>query len=379
MLIDVLSPRDVIVRLLAQADVAIDGSRPWDLTVNDDRFYGRVLRHGSLGAGESYMDGWWDCRAIDELAVRILSADLFARLSRPTQLLLGISAQRFLDRQSGKRSNVVAQQHYDLSTRMFEAMLGHTMNYSCAYWRKAHDLDAAQRDKMDLVCRKLQLAPGLRLLDIGCGFGSFANYAAQRYGCVVTGITNSAEQLTYARNVCRDLPAQILLMDYRDPNLKGLGQFDRVVSVGMFEHVGLRNHRRFVDLCYDLLNERGLMLLHSIGRTVDASIDLWVDRYIFPNSYLPTMADVSRAIYGRMVMEDWHNFGADYDRTLLAWYARFQAWASEQPGRVEERFRRMWTYYLLTFAGAFRVRQRLQLWQIVLSRGGVQGGYVSVR
>jgi cyclopropane-fatty-acyl-phospholipid synthase len=374
-----ISSRDIVTRLLGHAGVEVGGNRPWDVIVNDDRFYGRVLREGSLGAGESYMDSWWDCGAIDELTARVLSANLFARLSRPTSLLLAISAQRCLNRQRGRRSDEVALRHYDLGSEMFESMLGQTMNYSCAYWLRANDLDAAQRDKMDLICRKLHLLPGLKVLDIGCGFGGFARYAAQRYGCSVTGITNSAEQHAYALRLCRDLPVQVLLMDYCDPQLRRLGKFDRIVSVGMLEHVGRKNYGTFVNLCCDLVGEQGLMLLHSIGRTVDTPIDLWVDRYIFPNSYLPTMADISKAVHGRMVMEDWQNFGADYDLTLLAWHARFEVWANERAGEIDKRFYRMWRYYLLTFAGAFRIRKRLQLWQIVLSKRGVPGGYMSIR
>ena len=292
-----MNSRKIVARLLGRAGIEIGGNRPWDIIVKDEQFYGRVLRDGSLGAGESYMDGWWECDAIDELTAKVLSVDLFTRLSRPTRLLVAISAQRLLNRQAGARSRKVAQLHYDFRTDLFEAMLGRTMNYSCAYWRDATDLDAAQRNKMDLVCRKLQFSPGLRVLDLGCGFGALAHHAAQHYGCLVTGVTNSSAQHAYARKLCDGLPVQFLLADYRDLLRSRIGKFDRIVSIGMFEHVGRKNHRLFITLCHDLLIEHGLMLLHSIGRTVDTPIDLWVDRNIFPNSYLPTMTDIASLIY----------------------------------------------------------------------------------
>ncbi|MFM7101910.1 MAG: cyclopropane fatty acyl phospholipid synthase [Verrucomicrobiota bacterium] len=367
-----------LTRLLELADVRVNGDRPWDLQVHDPRFFARVWQQESLGLGDSYVEGWWDCAAIDELTCRVLRADLPARMPPALPLILGRLRARLWNLQRGRGGRKVATLHYDAGNALFEAMLGPTMNYSCAYWRRAATLDEAQEHKMRLIARKLRLGPGDRLLDIGCGWGGLLRFVAEHYGCTGVGVTLSPEQQRYAADWCRGRPVEVLLADYRDPAL-ARGPFTKVVSVGMFEHVGARNHRRMLDLAAGLLPEGGLFLLHTFGRSVDASLDVWVDRHVFPNSYLPTIEDIGRASHGRLVMEDWHNFGADYDRTLMAWQERFDRWASAQgPAMTPER-RRAWRYYLLTFAGAFRARTRIQLWQVVFSRGGVPGGYQAPR
>jgi cyclopropane-fatty-acyl-phospholipid synthase len=277
--------------------------------------------------------------------------------------------------QSRSRAFIVGEQHYDLGNLLYQCMLDPRMTYTCGYWAKAGDLEQAQTDKLDLSCRKLGLQPGQRVLDIGCGWGSFAEFAARQYGVRVVGITISREQAELARQRCRGLPVDIRLQDYRELD----EPFERIVSLGMFEHVGWRNYVTYMGVVQRCLADGGLFLLHSIGSNRSlAHADPWIDRYIFPNGGLPSIAQIGRAIEKDFVMEDWHNFGADYDRTLMAWHANFERHWPQLAGHYDQRFRRMWRYYLLSCAGAFRARD-IQLWQIVLSKGGVPGGYFSVR
>ena len=373
------SYRRAFAELMARAGVTIDGTEPWDLQVHDERMFRRVLAQGSLGAGESYMDGWWDCERLDEMLYRIFQAQIDSDLPSLRQAFAGLRA-RLLNPQSPRRSFTVGKQHYDIGDDLYERMLDARMIYSCGYWRaardlEARDLDAAQEAKLDLVCRKLGLESGMRVLDIGCGWGGAAQFAAQRYGVNVTGITISRHQAEAARERCRGLPVNILLEDYRSLT----GQFDRIFSLGMFEHVGARNYSTYLQTVRRLLASDGLFLLHTIGSNVSLTAnDPWIERYIFPNSMLPSMAQIAQAAEGSWVIEDWHNFGIDYDRTLLCWHERFERRWPEIAAKYGERFRRMWRFWLLSSAAAFRARSN-QLWQIVMSPHGVPGGYTEVR
>jgi cyclopropane-fatty-acyl-phospholipid synthase len=368
------SYRRALAELLARAGVTVDGGEPWDIRVHDERMFRRVLAQGTLGAGESYMDGWWDCDRLDEMMYRIFGARIDSQLPSLRQVLAGLRA-RLLNPQTPRRSFTVGEQHYDIGDDLYERMLDARMIYSCAYWRVARDLEAAQEAKLDLVCRKLGLRAGMRVLDIGCGWGGAAQFAAQRYGVNVTGITISRHQAEAARQRCRGLPVNILLEDYRSLT----GQFDRIFSLGMFEHVGVRNYDTFFQTARRLLVPDGLFLLHTIGSNESVTAnDPWVERYIFRNSMLPSMAQITQAADGLWVIEDWHGFGVDYDRTLLAWYERFERRWPELAEKYGERFRRMWRFWLLGSAASFRAR-RTQLWQIVMSPYGVPGGYSEVR
>ncbi|HHQ14970.1 MAG TPA: cyclopropane fatty acyl phospholipid synthase, partial [Chromatiales bacterium] len=261
---------------------------------------------------------------------------------------------------------------YDIGNDLYEQMLDPWMNYSCGYWLQADTLEQAQQHKMELICRKLELEPGMKLLDIGCGWGGMARYAAEHYGVHVVGVTISGQQQQWAEERVRGLPVEIRCQDYREVD----EIFDRIVSIGMFEHVGYKNYREYFRKCHAMLRKDGLMLLHTIGSNrTSLTIDPWLHRYIFPNGILPSIAQIGRAIESSFVMEDWHNFGVDYDRTLMAWHERIErAWERLDPQRYDERFRRMWRFYLLACAGAFRSRHT-QLWQVVLSKGGRPGGY----
>jgi cyclopropane-fatty-acyl-phospholipid synthase len=348
--------------LLAKAGVGVEGKRPFDLHVHDPRFYKRVLRQGSLGFGESYMDGWWDCAAIDTLTTRLLQAELDETLKHNPTFWWQVLRARLLNLQSTYRAYQVADTHYNLGNDLFTAMLDRHMCYSCAYWKEATDLEQAQASKLDLLCRKLDLQPGEHVLDIGCGWGSFAHYAATHYGVRVTGITVAQEQQALARERCRGLPVEIRLQDYRDID----GHFDKIVSIGMFEHVGQKNYPAYFAVVKRVLKAGGLFALHTIGsdRAAQAT-DVWIDRYIFPNGRLPTLGEMALACEPHFLVDDVQNFGPDYDTTLLAWKQRFEAAWPQLHQYYDERFRRMWVYYLMICAGAFRSGQ-LQLFQLVL-------------
>ena len=370
-------PPPVLRKLLARADVQIDGGRPWDMRVNDARAYRRILTRWSLGAGESYVDGDWDCERLDMMFERLLRADLdrTAPGSAKLQLLLESLRQRLFNRQTVARAHQVGERHYDAGNDVFEAMLDSRMVYSCAYWAHASNLESAQVHKLDMICRKLELKPGETLLDVGCGWGGLARHAAEHFGVSVTGVTISREQLALAEARCAGLPITLLLQDYRSLQ----GRFDKIVSVGMFEHVGLKNYATYFDTARRLLTPEGLFLLHTIGVDRRAPhTDPWIERYIFPNGKLPSPQEMARALEGRFVIEDWHNFGPDYDRTLMCWAERFEAAWPVLGQRYDEAFHRMFRYYLLSCAGFFRSRQG-QLWQLVLSRPERRGLYRSFR
>lgn len=370
-------PPAVLADLAAAANVRFNGDAPWDIRIRDAAAYRMILTGGSLGFGEAYVDGLWECGQLDELFHRLLSIDADEKIGSWNRLRLAgeILRHGLFNLQAIDRAFHVGERHYDIGNDVFEAMLDPTMSYSCAYWANATRLDQAQLDKLEMICRKLDLRPGHRLLELGCGWGGLAAFAARQHGVEVLGITVSKEQQKLARSRTAGLPVSIELMDYREVN----GQFDRVVSVGMFEHVGQKNYPTYFDVVRRVLKDDGLFLLHTIGNHVSSpKTDAWIDRYIFPNGKLPSARELTRAIEGRMLIEDWHNFGQDYDRTLMAWWENFDRAWPRLAGRYGERFRRMWKYYLMCCAGFFRSRQG-QLWQLVLAKRERRNLYRSVR
>ena len=349
--------------ILNTAGIEVGGDRPQDIAVHDDRFWVRVLADRELGLGESYQEGWWDANQLDEFIAEVQALDLQSLVRPRPALTLRILKAQARNRQTVRRARRNAGAHYNIGNDLYERMLGNRMIYSCGYWRRAAGLDEAQEHKLDLVCRKLHLEPGIRLLDIGCGWGSFAKFAAAEYGAVVTGVTPAEEQARLAQQVCADLPVDIRECDYRDVQ----GRFDRIVSIGMMEHVGPRNLKMFFRRCNDLLTDDGMMLHHTIGSLESKNhTDPWFDKYIFPGGVVPSLAQISSATEKDWVIEDVHNFGPYYDRTLMAWHGNVTAAWDDLPA-YDERFRRTWDYYLLSSAGSFRARA-LQLWQIVFTR-----------
>lgn len=360
--------------LLQAADVKLNGGRAWDIQVHDERFYRRILAGGSLAAGEAYMDGWWDCEALDELFERLLYARLDEKI-KAREWWWDALVARVFNLQKPSRAFQIGKRHYDTGNDLFRIMLDERMIYSCGYWADASSVDEAQEAKLDLVCQKLQLKPGMKVLDIGCGWGGAARFAAERYNVEVVGITVSEQQANFAREYCRGLPVTIRLQDYRVLDEK----FDRIFSIGMFEHVGYKNYRTYMKKVRELLSPDGLFLLHTIGGNSSVTRnDPWIAKYIFPNSMLPSARQITAAAEDLFVMEDWHNFGVDYNKTLLAWHQNFETGWSLLKEKYDERFHRMWSYYLLMCAGAFRARSN-QLWQIVFSPEGIKGGYLAPR
>ena len=365
----------IVTDLLQLADVTIDGDSPWDIKVKDDRVYPVLLQDGSLGLGESYMDGWWDCEQVDQLIARLISADLENKVRQNKKFLFRMLLSRFVNFQTRKQSLEVGRVHYDIGPDLYRQMLDTEMNYSCGYWKNATTLDEAQKDKLELSCQKLKLEPGMKVLDIGCGFGAFAKYAAKNYMVNVVGVTISEQQALWAKENCKGYPVEIRFQDYRDVT----EIFDRVVSIGMFEHVGKKNYKDYMLLVFNSLVDDGLFLLHTIGTTcVESGTDAWISKYIFPNSILPTARDIPDACMGKFVIEDWHDFGLDYVKTLRAWYNNFTSHWYSLRNNYDQRFFRMWTYYLSLFMGSFQVRH-IQVWQVVLSKNYLNRDYAPVR
>jgi cyclopropane-fatty-acyl-phospholipid synthase len=349
--------------LLARADIQIGGNRPWDIAVHQTEFYPRVFCHGSLGLGESYMDGWWDSPALDQFFDHLFHARLNGA-ALPGWAAIRLYLQSLLlNPQARSRSFQVGENHYDRGNDLFQAMLDKRMVYTCACWDATESLDAAQEAKLEFVCRTIGARRNMKILDVGCGWGSFAKYAAEKYCARVTGITVSREQAKLAAENCAGLPVEIRVLDYRDVR----GKFDAVVSLGMFEHVGARNYRRFMETVRGALETGGRFYLSCIGNNASVRMtDPWIEKYIFPNSMLPSLKQIGAATEKLFVIEDLQNWGPHYDRTVMAWFQNFKTHWNELRAHYGDRFFRMWKYYLMASAGSFR-SHRLQTWQILFS------------
>ena len=357
----------IMTDLLASAGVGTEGAHPWDMQIHDQRTYRRLLCEGVLGLGESYMDGWWDSHRLDECLVRLIRGDLRGKIQKDWRLVLHVAKAKLFNLQAGRRAFEVGEKYYNIGNDLYVAMLDSGLNYSCAYWKDARTLEAAQEAKLDLICRKIGLEPGMTVLDLGCGYGGFMKFAAEKYGAELTGVSVSTEQIALGTEMCKGLPITFELVDYHDVT----GQYDRVVSVGMLGHVGYRNYRAFFETMHRCLKEDGIALLHGIGSNNCVTIgNPWHHKYIFPNNMLPSIAQLGRAMNYLFVMEDWHNFGPDYDRTLMAWDRNFEDAWPDLKHDYDERFYRMWKFYLLSCAAAFRSRSQ-QLWQIVMTKHGL--------
>jgi cyclopropane-fatty-acyl-phospholipid synthase len=356
----------VLRELLRPAGIAVNGDRSFDIQVHNEDFYKRVLKDGALAMGESYMDGWWDCQTLDQVICRILLARLPDQVKVNGKPAWHILQSKIFNLQKVSRAFQVGKQHYDIGNDLYKAMLDKRMVYTSGYWKTAKDLDSAQEAKLELVCRKINLEQGMTVLDLGCGWGSFAKYAAEKYGAVVTGVTVSKQQVELGREMCKGLPVELRLEDYRNVR----GKYDRVISIGIMEHIGYKNYRTYMEKVDHVLKDDGIAFVHTIGGNVSKTTsNPWTTKYIFPNSMLPSIAQIGRAMEGLFVMEDWHNFGQDYDKTLMAWHANFEKAWPELKDKYGDRFYRMWRYYLLSCAGAFRSRWT-QLWQIVMTKQG---------
>lgn len=361
-----MKTRQLVQELLSEAGIKINGDKPWDIQVHNDNLYGRLLSDGELGLGESYMDGWWDCEALDEFINKVLRANIREKIKRNREVVFYIFKTNLFNRQKRSRAKMVGESHYDLGNDLFRLMLDKRMNYTSAYWNKAKNLNDAQEAKLNLVCKKIELKPGMTILELGCGWGSFAKYAAENYGVNVVALNISKEQINLARELCKGLPVEFRLLDYREAE----GKYDRVVSIGILEHIGYKNFSTYMKVTERCLKDDGLAFIHTIGNNTSTThISIWTEKYIFPNSMLPSIAQISKAMEGLFIMEDWHNFGPDYDKTLMVWYRNFNKAWPQLKEKYGERFYRMWRFYLLSCAGGFRSRTN-QLWQIVMTKTG---------
>ncbi len=358
--------KSVITELFESAGVTINGNKPYDIQVYDERFYKRVIAHAFLGFGEAYMDGWWESERLDELITKLAKARLEEKIKGNWKIAWHLLRSRLFNLQKVSRAKEVGEKHYDIGNDLYERMLDKRMNYTSAYWKNSQTLDEAQEAKLELICKKLELKEGMSVLELGCGFGAFAGYAAEKYGVKVIGFTISKNQYEYAKERYKNLPVKFILDDYRSAS----GQYDRVISIGIMEHVGYKNYETYMKVVKRTLKPDGIGFIHTIGRNDSATTaNPWLTKYIFPNGMLPSIAQLGKAMEGLFVMEDWHNFGPDYDKTLMAWYENINRAWKELPEKYDERFKRMWNFYLLSSAAGFRARET-QLWQIVFTHPG---------
>jgi cyclopropane-fatty-acyl-phospholipid synthase len=345
------------------------------LIVHNDRFFSRAVLGGDVGMGESYMDGDWsspDLVALVRLAVRNLQQleTSNAALSIFSRIADTFRHRRRANTVDGSRANIHA--HYDLSNDFFRLFLDRSMMYSCAWYESGNDsLDTAQQQKLDRICRKLELGPDDHVLEIGTGWGSFALHAARNYGCTVTTTTISREQHDFARDRFRGERIEVLFEDYR--NLRG--RYDKIVSIEMFEAVGYEFYDQFFGACDHLLESHGSMLIQAItmnDRTFPAyrRRSDWIQKYIFPGSELASLTGVLQSLARATSLLPFHleDMGLHYARTLAAWRERFHAAESHvRTLGFDDRFIRMWDYYLAYCGGAFLERHISDI-QFVLTK-----------
>lgn len=372
--------KKLVTRVLKEAGIEINGKNPRDIQVIDERFYEDAALRGSLGFGEGYMKGWWKTESVDELVCNLWKSGIGDKIKFGFLVKLAFHLKGlFTNAGNEKRSKEIGEKHYDIGNDIYSRMLGKYMVYSCGFWERADKLDDSQRDKMEMICKKLRLKPGMTVLDIGCGFGELLKYMALNYKVKAIGVTISKEQYEIGKEKCKEIPeVSILLCDYRHIP-KGYGPFDRIVSVGMAEHIGWKNYRVFMKNAHKLLKDDGIFLLHTMGFDSDQFVaEPWIDKYIFPGGILPSGKRLLTAAKGLFVMQDLHNFGLDYDRTLMAWFSNFQKSWPILKAKYGDEFYRMWKFYLLSLAGAFRAEQ-IYLWQIVFTKKRACVDYRSVR
>jgi len=357
---------DKYSELLEGVDIEINGSRPWDLQVHNQDLYKSIFFNGSLGFGESYMKGWFDCDRLDLFFEKILRSGIYNEIGG-LPLFFGKMKSKLRNLQSISRAFQVAERHYDIGNDLFSLMLDKTMMYTCGYWTKdVSTLEESQLAKLDLVAKKLNLKAGMKILDIGCGWGGAAKHFANNYGVTVIGITISKEQIEYAKQNSDNMDVEFRLMDYRDLDEK----FDAIYSIGMFEAVGYKNYEEFFEVVRSCLKEEGAFLLHTIGGNESTTTaDPWVEKYIFPNGMMPSAEQIAKASEGIFIFDDWHNIGPHYDKTLMCWYDNFVNNYEKLKDKYDNEFYRMWTYWLLSSAANFRSRS-LQLWQVLFSIEG---------
>lgn len=356
--------KHLITYLFSRADIRVGGSRSWDIEVTDPRFFRTLMKRGSLGLGEAYMDGWWRAEDLEAFFYRCIKSNLY----QASQSLPFHVRRRLLDKlnnqQNRNKSVRVARQHYNLGNDLFFEFLGHYKNYSCGYFRDTDDLCQAQLKKMQQICREMAFKSGERVLDVGGGWGEIARHVATNHECQITSINISDEQITHARRHCAGLPVEIKKLDYRDLD-KG---FDKILVIAMLTHVGPKNYRVFMETLHRCLEPGGTVLIESVGSPTDKiNCEPWTDKYIFPGGVIPSLRQIDRAIDGLFTRERTAEFGDYYHLTMRAWHENFtRAWPQLQL-RYPEKVRLMFEYFFLSVAAAFRARSLLH-WHIVLRK-----------
>ena len=328
-------------------------TRPGTSRSHDERLYQRVLRDGTLGVGETFVDGWWDCDALDQMIDKVVRADLPSTLGK-SWVLVAHAVRRSLFNRQAARAFEVGERHYDIGNDLYRAMLGPRMVYTCAYWRRRDNLDAAQEAKLDLVCRKIGAAPGMRVLDLGCGWAGFASFAAEHYGASVVGYTVSREQVAWAKQHYGHLPIDIRLDDYRNAT----GTYDAVVSIGLMEHVGPKNHRAYMEQAVRCLapGRRRVHPHHRRHRRAGARSIPGSRSTSSPTRSLPSLGQLATAMEGVARPRGRAQHRPALRPTLMAWWQNFDAAWPSLRDKYGDRFYRMWKYYLLVSAAYFRAR-----------------------
>jgi cyclopropane-fatty-acyl-phospholipid synthase len=369
-----MDSKNLCLTILDKAGVPINSPEPWSIHVKNEMLWDRVVSQHELGLGESYMDGWWECQAIDQMLTKLVTADAVSQLTPSLSIIWSAIKSNILNMQTKTRAAKNAKHHYNIGNELYERMLDSEMAYSCGYWKRAKNLNEAQLDKFDLICKKLKLEKGMTLLDIGSGWGGFLRHAVKNYGVIATGVSPADQQILLAKARSVGLNINFYQMDYRDLT----GRFDRIVSIGMMEHVGPKNFKEFFEKCEELLTDDGIMLHHLISSTRSQyETDGFFNRYIFPGGVIPSPAQITRAAEDIFVLEDVHNFGLDYDKTLMSWHRNISQKWDEIP-EYDIRFKRMWDYYLLASAAGFRSRN-LNLNQYVFRKEGILEPYIANR
>ena len=356
--------------LKKHCNITINGNNPQDIIVTNNKFYNMALTNGELGVSESYMYGYWYSNDLYSTIYQLCSNyKSISYYDFNINDVLSILSRKIFNQQTISRALVDVQSHYDIGNDLYTRMLDKNMQYTCGFWQDTNDLDTAQLQKMKIIGQKLNLKPGDTLLDIGCGWGYLINYLSKEYNVKGLGITLSEEQLSYAKNEFKNNEnVDYKLMDYR--NIPKNMKFNKIVSFGMLEHVGVKNYNDYFNIVYDHLENNGLALIHTIGRqsnitNAQATSD-FIDKYIFPGSYIPCWEELSPIVSRKFFIHDWHNFGQYYNKTLLAWHKIINSKWNEIPNYNEE-FKKMWNFYLISSAVSFELCH-LKLWQILISK-----------